>query len=185
MAHQFWQDAFADLETSPYPILPSTGYHPDIKHTIEYEIDWLDWSDFHHDQCTLSTRLQAAWALLLAQYANSEDIVFGTNVASEWRDCHSAENAPSIQNSWNYVIPLRVLVSWHLDLAEWLRIIQTRVEAIEEVHEWWGLDRIRSCSPQAAEACDLRTILLIREIDEEQQEVRFSISMGYSEKFEC
>ncbi|KAJ5433827.1 AMP-dependent synthetase/ligase [Penicillium cf. griseofulvum] len=170
MAHQFWQDAFADLGTSPYPILPSTGYEPEIKRIVEHEVDWLDWSKFQHGQCTLSTRIQAAWALLLAQYANSEDIVFGTNVASERRDFDRAENAPSIQNSWNYVMPLRVPVPWHSDLVEWLRIMQTRVEAIEEVHEWGGLDRIRSCSPQAAEACDLRTILLIRGIDEEQQE---------------
>lgn len=42
MAHQFWQDEFADLETSLYPILPALGYQPEIKCIVEHEVDWSD-----------------------------------------------------------------------------------------------------------------------------------------------
>ncbi|KAJ5158043.1 uncharacterized protein N7500_007694 [Penicillium coprophilum] len=136
MAHRFWQDTFADLEASPYPILPTTGYQPEIKHIVEYEVNWLDWNNFHDDRFTLSTNLRAAWALLMAQYANSEDIVFGTNVASQRRESLSNDHDLSIQNIWNHVMPLRVLIPWHSDLVQWLQSIQNRVEAIERVQEW-------------------------------------------------
>jgi hypothetical protein len=42
MAHQFWQDEFADLETSPYPILPALSYQPEIKCIVEHGVDWSD-----------------------------------------------------------------------------------------------------------------------------------------------
>ncbi|KAJ6087294.1 hypothetical protein N7467_006208 [Penicillium canescens] len=169
MAHQFWQDEFADLETSPYPILPATSYQPKIKRIIEYKVDWPDWSHLHDDHYTLSTRLQAAWAILLAQYANSEDIVFGTNIGSQRTALDRADNASNIHRTWNYVMPLRVPIPWHSDLAEWLRNVQARVDAIEEAQAWGGLGRIRLCSPQAEEACDFRTVLLIRDTQAEQK----------------
>lgn len=173
MAHQFWQDQFADLETSLYPILPAPSYKPEIKCIIEHEVDLFDWSNVHDGHCRLSTKLQAAWALLLAQYANSEDIVFGTNVVSQRWSLDRPGNDSGFQNSCNDVMPLRVPVHWHSDLVEWLRKIQVRLEAIEDVQSWGGLDRIRSCSPKAEEACDFRTVLLTRDMQSEEQEVKF------------
>ncbi|CAI7613193.1 unnamed protein product [Penicillium glandicola] len=157
MAHQFWQDQFADLETSLYPVLPITGYQPEIKHIVDYEVDWPDWSNLHHDHYSLSIKLQGAWAIMLAQYSNSEDIVFGTNVISQREPLGRAENLSRL----NYVMPLRVPVPWHSELIEWLRNIQARLEAIDEVQTWGGLDQIRSLSSKVAEACDFRTILLV------------------------
>lgn len=42
MAEQFWQQTFASLETSSYPVLPAVGYQSSITKIIGHEIDRID-----------------------------------------------------------------------------------------------------------------------------------------------
>jgi hypothetical protein len=153
MAEQFWQDTFADLETSSYPILPGVGYHPSITNIIEHEIDRIDCTTGYDDPYTLSTKLQAAWALLLAQYANTQDVVFGTTM-------NYLQGNPTLQDA---LLPLRVPVNWESDLAQWLQANQSRVAAMQEFQSYMNLDQIQFRSPEAREAWDFRTSLLLRD----------------------
>lgn len=160
MAEQFWQQTFADLETSSYPVLPAVGYQSSITKIIDYEIDRIDCATGSDSPYTLSTKLQASWALLLAQYANTQDVVFGTSM-------NSLEESSGLQD----VLPLRVLVNWESDLAQWLQANQSRVEKMQEVQFCMSLDQIQSCSPDAKEACEFRTSILLRDSDQETFEV--------------
>jgi hypothetical protein len=160
MAEQFWQQTFADLETSSYPVLPAVGYQSSITKVIDHEIDRIDCAAGSDSPYTLSTNLQAAWALLLAQYANTQDVVFGTTM-------NYLQEIPNLQD----VLPLRLPVNWESDLAQWLQTTQSRVAAMKEVQSSMSLDQIQSCSPEAKEACDFRTSMVLRDSEPEIYEV--------------
>jgi hypothetical protein len=160
MAEQFWQETFADLETSSYPVLPAVGYQSSITKVIDHEFDRIDCAAGSDSPYTLGTKLQAAWALLLAQYANTQDVVFGTSMSS-------LEAISGLQD----VLPLRVPVNWESDLAQWLQANQSRVEAMQEVRSCMSLDQIQSCSPEAKEACQFRTSIVLRDSEPRIYEV--------------
>ncbi|KAJ5965380.1 hypothetical protein N7481_012094 [Penicillium waksmanii] len=160
MAKQFWQETFVDLETSSYPVLPAVGYQSSITKTVDYEVDRIDCSTGSHSPHTLSTGIQAAWALLLAQYANTQDVVFGTNL-------NPLRGNPSLKD----IVPFRVPVDWESDLLQWLQASQSRVAAMQEIQSCMSLDEISLCSPEAKEACDFRTSIIIRDAEPELYEL--------------
>jgi hypothetical protein len=160
MAEQFWQETFADLETSSYPVLPAVGYQSSIRKIIDHEIDHIDCATGSDSPYTLSTKLQAAWALLLAQYANTQDVVFGTSM-------NPLEGNSGLQD----VLPLRIPVNGESDLTHWLQANQAQVQAMQEVQSCMSLDQIQYCSPEAKEACEFRTSLLLRNSEPETYEV--------------
>jgi hypothetical protein len=168
MAEQFWQQTFAGLETSSYPVLPAVGYQSSITKIIDHEIDHIECETGSDSLYPLSTKLQAAWALLLAQYANTHDVVFGISM-------NSLEEVSDLQD----VLPLRIPVSWESDLAQWLQANQSRVEAMQEVQSCMSLDQIQSCSPEAKEACEFRTSILLRDPELETYEVWTRIHLQF------
>jgi hypothetical protein len=155
MAEQYWKDVFANLETTHYPLLPSVGYQPILSRTIDYALDGLDWETKSDGEIDIATKLRAVWALLLAQYSNSEYVVFGTRYStSNGLSSENQDAAPSL-------LPLKVQVAWQSRIASWLYDIQAREEESKKVQDWGGPERIRLCSPEAQEACNFPTLLSI------------------------
>ncbi|KAB8257986.1 acetyl-CoA synthetase-like protein [Aspergillus pseudonomiae] len=166
MAENFWQQTFADLQTSPYPVFPVVGYKPCIGTVIDHEIDQIDFGTNHDQPYTLSTTVYAAWALLLAQYANTSDVVFGTRVDGLRNDLSCSEDVQQGQDA----LPLRVPVNWECDLDDWLQANQDRIAAMQETDTPRTLDQIRACSQQTREACEFRTSLIVRDTEPEVYE---------------
>ena len=157
MAEQFWKDSFAGLEAAQYPSIP-IGYQPTLSRIVEHEIRGLDWSALNDESHSISTKLSASWALLLAQYANTEDVVFGRSVS----DIEVAHDSSPLCIR-DYTFPLRVQVDWTSTLRKWLQDIQSQATGMEALHDPGCLDRIRLCSPQAQKACDFSTILVVQD----------------------
>lgn len=77
-AKAFWRDQFENLDAAPFPALPSATYHPKADQNFWYSIDNLMWP---RSNITASTVLRSAWAILLAKYTDSRDVVFGAVVS--------------------------------------------------------------------------------------------------------
>ncbi|MFJ5116146.1 amino acid adenylation domain-containing protein, partial [Streptomyces sp. NPDC088551] len=76
---------------------------------------------------TLNAVVQGAWALVLSQYADSSDVVFGTTVSGRPADLPGAED---ILGLFINTLPVRVKVESGLSVAEWLGGLQSaQVEA--------------------------------------------------------
>lgn len=71
---------------------------------------------------TLTTIAQAAWALLLARYSATSDVVFGATRACRR---HGVEDAERIVGLFVNTLPLRVRVDPDAALGTWLRSIRT------------------------------------------------------------
>jgi len=94
-------------------------------------------------QVSLNTILHAAWALLLAHYNGSEDVVFGTTVSGRPAEIDHVER---IVGLFINTIPVRVLLTPTISVRELLLIVQQR--AIEaEAHHYSLLSTIQSQHP--------------------------------------
>ncbi|EHK39857.1 non-ribosomal peptide synthetase, partial [Trichoderma atroviride IMI 206040] len=105
---------------------------------------------------TKATYLRAAWAILLARYCDTDDICFGASV--------SGRNAPSVENVVGLVVstlPIRVRLDPDQNLAEFLHDIQKQATDMV-AHEQFGLQKIAQISPDAKDACNFSSLLVIQ-----------------------
>ncbi|KAH8736477.1 nonribosomal peptide synthase 11 [Ilyonectria robusta] len=160
MAEAYWIKTFEGLETTHYPPLPVIGYQPTLNRSATHEIRGLDLQAHPDAHRTLSTTLRAAWALLLAQYSGTNDVVFGAIATSHNRDLVAEDqDEPSVRER---LLLMRVKIDWQSNANEWLREIASQETAMEAVQSWGGLDQIRLCSPKAQEACNFGSLLHIQ-----------------------
>ncbi|MBC3990751.1 non-ribosomal peptide synthase/polyketide synthase [Streptomyces sp. AC563] len=91
---------------------------------------------------TVNTVLQGAWALLLARFGDSPDVVFGTTVSGRPADLPGVETMVGL---FINTLPTRVRVAGERALPEWLRELQ---EAQSEArrHDFVSLAQIQSWS---------------------------------------
>ncbi|WP_439657393.1 amino acid adenylation domain-containing protein [Lentzea sp. HUAS TT2] len=80
---------------------------------------------------TLSTVVQAAWAVLLSAYSGEDDVVFGLTVSGRPADLPGVE---SIVGLFINTLPVRVKVAWERSFADWLGELQENQVAVQR-HE--------------------------------------------------
>src|SRR5262249_9543820 len=85
-----------------------------------------------HHRLTLSSILHAAWALLLARYTDTDDVIFGSTVAGRPPELPHVEEYVALLLS---TIPLRVRVPEGETALDWLRdVFASQIELREHVH---------------------------------------------------
>ncbi|AUX29427.1 MULTISPECIES: non-ribosomal peptide synthase/polyketide synthase [Sorangium] len=81
---------------------------------------------------TLSTLLQAAWALLLSRYSGESDVVFGATVSGR---SGGVDGVEAMMGLFINTLPVRVQVSPDVHLLPWLRQLQAQqVEQLAHAH---------------------------------------------------
>lgn len=80
-------------------------------------------------QVTLNTIVQGAWALLLSRYSGERDVIFGAVVSGRPPELPEVER---IVGAFINTLPVRVEVSPHARLGEWLRALQARIVAMRD-----------------------------------------------------
>lgn len=94
----------------------------------------------HH--LTVSTLVQAAWALLLSRYSGESDVVFGATVSGR---PHNLSGVESIVGLFINTLPVRVKIPETADLLPWL--VQLQQENIErEQYSYSSLVDIQGAS---------------------------------------
>jgi len=74
-----------------------------------------------HQQVTLNTVVQAAWALLLSRYSGESDVVFGVTVSGRPGELPGVETMLGL---FINTLPLRVRIDESAVVGEWLRAVQ-------------------------------------------------------------
>ncbi|SDP99076.1 non-ribosomal peptide synthase domain TIGR01720/amino acid adenylation domain-containing protein, partial [Lentzea jiangxiensis] len=80
---------------------------------------------------TLSTVVQAAWAVLLSAYSGEDDVVFGLTVSGRPAELPGVE---SIVGLFINTLPVRVRVPWETSFTTWLGELQENQVAVQR-HE--------------------------------------------------
>ncbi|KJK63737.1 AMP-binding enzyme [Aspergillus parasiticus SU-1] len=154
---QFWKSQFDGLSAPSFP--PPTA-STSSRHTLslKHSIPSLSaaCSEF-----TLTSIIRLAWAKIVSQYTESDDVVFGVTLAGR--------NAPvvgidRVTGPTITTLPLRVQLNSEQSIAELLSVMQKQTIAMIP-HEQTGLRTISRLGENAAAACGFQTLLVIQPAD--------------------
>ncbi|KAI1323795.1 acetyl-CoA synthetase-like protein [Xylariaceae sp. FL0255] len=107
---------------------------------------------------TLSTYIQAAWALLVGTYAASEDVVYGLVVSGRESDgC----DASTIAGPMLATCPLRLPFSQEMTIAQLLHLTRQTVAGLSR-YAHFGLQNIVKLGPDEKRASALQTLLVVQ-----------------------
>lgn len=149
-AESYWRDMFAGVEqTSGYVVdrIAATSREAAIGRQTVTASEALTQAleDFAaRQQVTVSTLVQAAWAVLLSRYSGCRDVVFGVTRGGR------RTRMPGIERSVGMfvnTVPLRVPVPYDAPFSIWLQELQARWRALgafehtplNQILEWSGL----------------------------------------------
>nr|POE50100.1 nonribosomal peptide synthetase dtxs1 [Quercus suber] len=107
---------------------------------------------------TKATILRAAWAVVLARYCDSDDICFASTVSGRHAPVLGVDRmvGPSVAT-----VPVRIRLNSQQGVSTMLREVQT--QATEMVaFEQFGLRNISKLGPEAKEACDASSLMIIQ-----------------------
>ncbi|KAI8953066.1 peptide synthetase [Xylaria longipes] len=148
-SEKYWRERLAGAAGEQFPALPWPGYQQQADSLLEHYVPTGKLTT----GTTIATIIRGAWALLVSRYTASSDVVFGETL--------TGRNAPipgveEIEGPMIATVPVRVVVDPDATIAEYLEEIHDQsVAGIP--HEHFGLQHIRRLSPDAREACELRT----------------------------
>jgi non-ribosomal peptide synthetase component F len=146
-AESFWQDQLSGL-TAPTPIALEKGVQrPRAKHAMLPELVTSLTGEqtarlqsmARTNKITLSTMVQGAWAILLAHYNASEDVVFGSAFSGRPAELPGVETmiGPCVTN-----VPVRISIKPDQPLPAWLPQLQQQQFDLAQ-HQYIGLDVIQ------------------------------------------
>jgi amino acid adenylation domain-containing protein len=91
---------------------------------------------------TVNTLVQGAWALLLARYGGSDDVVFGVTVAGRPAELPEVERTVGL---FINTLPLRIAITPAQPVVHWLRDVQARQTELLE-HQYTPLSEVQRWS---------------------------------------
>ncbi|KAM3508552.1 hypothetical protein MY10362_001139 [Beauveria mimosiformis] len=151
----FWDRQLSGLEAQPFPALPAADYEPRPAAVLNHHIKDVQWPQAG---VTPTMALRAAWAIVISQYTNSRDVLYGVTVAGRHAPVHGVEAmmGPTIAT-----VPLRVRLDYSRSVGQVLAHVQQQaVDMIE--FEQAGLLRISRVSSAARTACQFQTLLVVQ-----------------------
>ncbi|KAI0880571.1 peptide synthetase [Annulohypoxylon maeteangense] len=152
-SESFWRERLDGANGEQFPTLPYSGYQQQADSLLEHYVH----TGKPNSGITIATIIRGAWGLLVSNYMASNDVVFGETL--------TGRNAPipgveEIEGPMIATIPVRVAVNPEMTITEYLQDIHDQSVA-SIPHEHFGLQHIRRLSPDAREACELRTGLVL------------------------
>ncbi|KLU87160.1 hypothetical protein MAPG_06164, partial [Magnaporthiopsis poae ATCC 64411] len=171
----YWRQRLNGATELQFPPLPHEGYTTQADSLLELQIQVpareKSQSSISSSTAaiTMATIARGAWALVASQYAGgADDVVFGETLTG--RNAPVA-GADLIEGPMITTVPVRVRIDKHATAAEYLAAIQD--EGVRQMeYEHTGLQHIRRVSPDALEACELRTGLVLHPAAGEEEESR-------------
>jgi amino acid adenylation domain-containing protein len=157
----YWRTQMANPDFMPFPQLPASKSEPRADKILEDSFPTPQ-----KTEVTTSTILRGALAIVLGQYTNSQDVIFGATV--------SGRNAPvqgidSIIGPTIATVPVRIKVPSSSTVQEYLHQIQRQsTEMI--AYEQSGLHRIARLDENCRTGCSFQTLLAVQPEDNSSTE---------------
>ncbi|KAG2420426.1 hypothetical protein HFD88_000038 [Aspergillus terreus] len=156
---QFWISEFSGLDAAIYPALQAGILTPSPASQVKYEITVNLQTGAG---ATLSNLIRLAWAIIMAQYTDNRDVVYGVTVSGRNAAVPEIEHhtGPTIAT-----VPFRVLLDEDAFVSAAASSIQqhaTRMIQFEQT----GLQHIRAINADTAAACAFQSYLTVQSADE-------------------
>ncbi|KAK2802388.1 Non-ribosomal peptide synthetase nps1 [Emmonsiellopsis sp. PD_5] len=157
----YWKDQLEGANRLQFPALPWIGYQTQAQSLLEHYVP-LEKSA---SSTSVATAIRGAWALIAGLYTASDDVVFGETLTGRNASVVGIEK---IEGPMITTIPIRIRVDQNAQVGEYLKDIHE--QTVHRIpHEHLGLQHIRRLSPDAREACELRTGIVIHPTTNEEE----------------
>jgi amino acid adenylation domain-containing protein len=165
----FWKHSLAGAASYQYPqqahsTLDATPTTRTLQHTMKL-------ASQRPNDVTPSNAIRAAWALLLAAYTGSDDVIFGETLTG--RDI-SLTGVADICGPTLTTVPSRVLINRTSSVVDLLKMIASNVTK-RIPHQHFGLSDIKRLGDDMAAACDFQNLLVIQTSGEDVSESMWSV----------
>ena len=153
-SESFWQSNLAGPMSPTFPPLPSLAYQPHVTNSTSSRVSLPRRGS---SRFTMPFMIRAAWALTLARYANSEDVIFAETIAN--RDAPVTRITDIIGPTFA-TVPVRVQGKGDSSLQDYLERLQKDfLDAMP--HQNLGLQRIKRLNRECAKACEFQNLIAI------------------------
>ena len=160
---RFWQNKLADTTSPQYPPLPHPAYQAQGTSTFTHVVSLT--KEVGAD-ITIASKIRAAWALVIASYSGSDDVVFGETVTG--RDAPVAGIADMIGPTLA-TIPTRLTIDREMSIDTFLRSVQEQ-SAETMPYQYAGLQQIKRLSTETAIACGFQNLIAVNHAVKESGE---------------
>ena len=169
---EFWTTQLAELDSTVFPELPVSNYRPSATQSLQHQIEGLcvDKQTSH----TLPTYIYLAWALLIAHYTDSSDVVYGATLSGRNASVPAIEAmvGPTITT-----LPLRVKLQPVTSIVTALDQVQKTLASMIP-YEQTGLPRIARSCQGGTRACQFQSQLIIQSPEETEDASLFETVEG-------
>lgn len=107
---------------------------------------------------TIATVLRTAWALVLGRYTDTDDVTFGTTISGRQAP---VSGITDMAGAVVATIPIRIRLDQTQSLSKFLLGVQSHASAMV-AYEQFGLQNIQKLGPDAKEACNFSSLLVIQ-----------------------
>lgn len=158
----FWKEEFAGYDSPAFPVLPKVGHNVVADAIVERACMPIR----PKGDITLATALRASLALTIHRQTGVDDVVFGMTLSGRNVPIPQIEEVvgPTITT-----IPVRVRVPLETtaSVSEYVNTVSD-ASVTTMPYEQTGIHRISSVSPEARQACDFQTLLVIQPAPSEE-----------------
>lgn len=154
-AANFWASQLEGSSPPAFPRLPSINYVPRARALFKHR--FIAQRNVN-SAATLPTVLKSAFALLLARYADSQDVVFGQTSSGRQSPLDGVE---SIVGPLIATIPVRLRLSRSETVSSFLGRVQHHTNTLAPF-EQTGLQTISKLNDDTRRACQFQTLLVIQ-----------------------
>ncbi len=163
-ASDYWKAQLHGAQRATFPRAKPTIGFKDVSRIIRTRFPFPRSMD---SSITKATILRAAWAMVLARYCDTDDVCFGTTVSGRHAPVQGVDRmaGPAVAT-----VPVRVRLDCRKPVASFLQDVQTQASEMV-TYEQFGLQNIAKLGPDAKDACDFSSLIVI-------QPVQHAVSAG-------
>ena len=171
----FWTNQMLNLQAPIFPLFNYACHQPRPDRSIRFHIYNLSWPKIN---ITASNFVKVAWSVVVGQYTDSEDVLFGITKTGRQVDLEGIEHmiGPTIAT-----IPIRI----QLDSNETVKQLLSRVQndgLYYAEHEQYGLRNIRKLNSDTERACQFQTLLDIHALSRQSKQLESILFMPESDR---
>lgn len=159
-SQEYWRQYLAGSTRTNFPRRRGSSTSKEAKpdHCIVHDIQLVKG---HHDiDTTVPLLVRTAWAILLAKYTGSDDVVFGTVLSGRTAPIPDIMNIPGPTFT---TVPVRAKFPESSSMRVAQLVEEIRNDAAKAIpHEYFGLQNIKGISQDIRDACDFDTLLVIQ-----------------------
>lgn len=156
LSNEFWAAELADTEASHFPqLLNPSSYKCRADKRLQHSMELSRKVGAH---TTTAVLVRAAWALVVAEYSNSEEAVFGAIVTGRNVPVNAID---TVVGPTMATVPVKVSLRRNMAVSEYLDSISSQAAAMMP-HEHVGLQNIEKLGPGPRQACKFQNLLVVQ-----------------------